>query len=403
MGLTTLLMSRPSRGDVERATVALIARHGAEILATARRYSAAADDAEDAYQRGLEILLTKAPTTREEELVPWLKTVVKHEAFAIRRQRERSTPVADDGRLAEPPTVEAAIHEQAERYERLRMGAEALGRLKPQEVRCLLLKAEGLSYKEICEVTGFSYTKVNRCLTEGRQSFRERVAGIESGAECGQLEPLLSRLADGEADAREAIALRRHLRGCPACRATFREYRSAPERLAALLPLAAVAGDGDVPGFLSRALESIAALAQKASSAGEAVSAQKAAAVAASTAALAGGGAATVSLREGGNPVRSPTSREATARAVPRTAPPVALVRPPTPRPGPPARSNADRAPERTRVPAAQPTAAEAEFGPAGTSPAAPAEAGASRSSGGADRSPTRSRPAPSGAAEFAP
>jgi hypothetical protein len=34
------------------------------------------EDAEDAYQRGLEILLRKAPTTRECELVPWLKTVV---------------------------------------------------------------------------------------------------------------------------------------------------------------------------------------------------------------------------------------------------------------------------------------------------------------------------------------
>jgi hypothetical protein len=30
---------------------------------------------EDAYQRGLEILLRKAPTRREEELMPWPKTV----------------------------------------------------------------------------------------------------------------------------------------------------------------------------------------------------------------------------------------------------------------------------------------------------------------------------------------
>jgi Sigma-70 region 2 len=67
---------QPARGDIDRAAIDLIRRRGREILATARRYAANLDDAEDAYQRGLEILLTKAPTTHEIELVRWLKTVV---------------------------------------------------------------------------------------------------------------------------------------------------------------------------------------------------------------------------------------------------------------------------------------------------------------------------------------
>jgi DNA-directed RNA polymerase specialized sigma24 family protein len=68
--------ARLPRADIERAAADLIRRRGSEILGTARRYASNLDDAEDAYQRGLEILLTKAPTTREDELVPWLKTVV---------------------------------------------------------------------------------------------------------------------------------------------------------------------------------------------------------------------------------------------------------------------------------------------------------------------------------------
>ena len=158
MGAARPERRRARRDEIDPAALLLIARHGAQVLATARRYSASLEDAEDAYQRALEILLTKAPTTREEELVPWLKTVVKHEAFAIRRQRERHTPTTDDGELAERPTADAATHDQAERWERLRLGAEAMRKLKPQEIRCLLLKAEGYSYKEICEVTGWSYT-----------------------------------------------------------------------------------------------------------------------------------------------------------------------------------------------------------------------------------------------------
>jgi RNA polymerase sigma factor (sigma-70 family) len=151
----------PARGEIDEAALKLLAKHGAQILATARRYATTPEDAEDAYQRGFEILLTKAPSVRENELVPWLKTVVKHEAFALRRQRERHSPVTDDGDLGDRAAPHAVTHDQAERLEQLRQGAEALGELKPQEVRALLLKAEGYSYKEICELTGWSYTKVD--------------------------------------------------------------------------------------------------------------------------------------------------------------------------------------------------------------------------------------------------
>ena len=151
--------TRPPRGEVDEAVLELLARHGSQILATARRYAATPEDAEDACQRGFEILLTKAPSTSEEELIPWLKTVVKHEAFALRRQRERHSPVTDDGELRDRPAT-TVTHEQAERLERLRQGAEALRQLKPQEIRALRLKAEGFSYREISELTGWTYTKV---------------------------------------------------------------------------------------------------------------------------------------------------------------------------------------------------------------------------------------------------
>jgi RNA polymerase sigma factor (sigma-70 family) len=153
--------TRPARGEIDEAALRLLARHGAQILATARRHAVTPEDAEDAYQRGIEILLTKAPSTSEDELIPWLKTVVKHEAWALRRQRERHSPVTDDGELRDRPAPTAVTHAQAERLERLRLGAEALGQLKPHEVRALRLKAEGFSYREICAMTGWSYTKVN--------------------------------------------------------------------------------------------------------------------------------------------------------------------------------------------------------------------------------------------------
>ena len=73
-----------------RAATELIRRHERTLRRTARRYSLCADDAEDAFQRALEILLTKAPTSDQRDLVRWMQTVTKHEALAVRRNRERS-------------------------------------------------------------------------------------------------------------------------------------------------------------------------------------------------------------------------------------------------------------------------------------------------------------------------
>ena len=150
---------RPTRPEIEPAALELVQRYGPQIMGVARRFSSTPEDAEDAYQRALEILLTKAPTTDEAELLPWVKTVVKHEAFALGRHRGRVALGSEDSidgdsdRDATPPPTPA---EQAERLEQLAVGAEALNGLKPHEIRALRLLAEGHTYREIQEITGWT-------------------------------------------------------------------------------------------------------------------------------------------------------------------------------------------------------------------------------------------------------
>src|SRR4051794_28731564 len=148
----------------------------------------------------------------------------------------------------------------------------------------------------------FRLAKVNRCLTEGRRAFMARVAGIESGAECRRLAPLISKAADGEASAEEMRAVRPHLKSCLACKATLREYRATPARLAGLVPpvvaMAGVGGGGS--GVFGRML---AALHDRFGSVGDTAGA-KVAAVVASAAVLAGGGAA----GGGGPPPAAPSA-----------------------------------------------------------------------------------------------
>jgi RNA polymerase sigma factor (sigma-70 family) len=403
--------TRPARAEIDAAALELLARHGAQILATARRYAATPEDAEDACQRGLEILLTKAPSTSEDELIPWLKTVVKHEAFALRRQRERHSPVTDDGELRDRPAPAAVTHEQAERLERLRQGAEALGHLKPHEIRALVLKAEGFSYREICAMTGWSYTKVNRLLTEGRRAFLRRVSGIERGAECARYEPLLSALADGEVSAEDLARLRPHMQTCLSCRAALREFRAVPQRVASVVPAAALAaseGGGPlrslVESLVGAAQHKTAAMGEHLHAAAELATGQKAAAVAASAAALAGGGTAIDQFASHRAPTRTAqVEQQADRHEPPRTEAPAdpQSPEPPSEEPSPAPNPEPAPAPEPAPPPPAPPDPAD-EFAPASATPS-PASADPPAPAPPPDGGFTPAAGAGGGSGEFAP
>jgi RNA polymerase sigma factor (sigma-70 family) len=171
------------------AALDLIATHDAAFRRTARRHSLCADDAEDAYQRALVILLTKAPPCGPSALTAWMHTVTKREAMGVRRSRERLlAALAPPGREGDQQGLDSlqgerpGPDERAERRERVARSSEALAALKPQERLALLLKAQGYSYAEIQQRCGWTYTKVNRCMAEGRKRFLEVFAAIYGDA-----------------------------------------------------------------------------------------------------------------------------------------------------------------------------------------------------------------------------
>jgi RNA polymerase sigma factor (sigma-70 family) len=313
--------TKPERNDLFRAAIELVSEGSSGLKATARRYSLCAADAEDAYQRALEIMITRCPTRDRAELVPWLHTVIKHEALAIRRQRER---ILGDDAPADPPVREQAQgpEELAPERERVRRSAEALAQLKPDEVQCLLLKAVGYSYDEISAKTGYSWTKVNRSLSEGRKRFFERFAQLESGQHCGRFRSLLSVVSDGEAAPNDTRLLKTHLRACAGCRAALRDYRTIPARVAELLPPAVLLPALEKESWWTRMHDSLAfwigdrsaAIGHKLQQVGDAVSAQKATAVVASTAALTGGAV----VHERSLHEREPKRAERSARQIDR-------------------------------------------------------------------------------------
>ena len=203
-----------------------MARHGPALLRVANQFSLCHDDALDAYQRALEIYLRRLDTVEAATEGAWLRVVVKHEAMAIRRARAQSVD-HDDIDLDASAAAARDVEEQIAGGERVDRSVEALRALKPDEAKALMLKAHGLSYQEIGRRFGWTYTKVNRSITEGRKRFLKEFKGIEDGEACARYEEALSALADGRATSAQVVSIRpapAPLRGLPR-----RGARAAPD------------------------------------------------------------------------------------------------------------------------------------------------------------------------------
>jgi RNA polymerase sigma factor (sigma-70 family) len=379
---------------------AVITANAASLLRIARLHSLCADDAQDAYQRALLIYLERVDRIDDATAGQWLRTVCKHEAMKIRDQRRRVLP-ADEPRWDAQPSLDARdADERASSLERVARAAEALQGCKPDEATAMLLKADGSSYAEIGALTGWSRTKVNRSLAEGRARFLRRFGDIESGAACDGWSAVLSAIVDGEAAPDDLARVRPHLRHCSPCRATLRALTDSQPALGALVPAGTLGGAAAASGVVARAWEALVAGAGerlvRLQAAVEALTSTKAVAVVASTAAVAAGGSAAVrpepAHREVRRPVVTRTAQVRQSRA-PRSAPlgAAAAVTTGRPRPAPPVAptSRASAPPPPVRIAsAAAPEFASAPRAPAPAPPlAAPARAEAaaapSRPSGG--------------------
>jgi RNA polymerase sigma factor (sigma-70 family) len=360
----------------KRAAMETYAQNEATLRRTARRFSLCVDDAEDALQRSLEILLSRAPSDDPRHLIKWTQTVVRHEALAIRKERENTLvgPAninAERGTedwVAMLPASSDGPPERAERREAIARSREALQALKPQELRALTLLAEGYSYVEIGEMTGYSQTKINRCLAEGRERFRKLIARSEGGERCREMQPLISAFCDGEAKAEALGELREHLRACQHCRATLRAYRAAPAAASALAPVLPLQRS-----LLERAHDSLTQLfgrfggeagSQAATGGAGGIGAVGLAKVAIVCIGAAGGAAACVATGVITTPESAPAERDRAARveAEPVVEPkvPEPEVKPgPEPNPAPaPEQSEPDPAPQ-PEAPAESETVAE--------------------------------------------
>jgi RNA polymerase sigma factor (sigma-70 family) len=162
----------------------LLDRDGAKLRSQARLHAQRSADAEDALQDAC-VAFLRFYDGPPEEALRWMYVVVKRCAWAIARRASRTRetgyelPSADG---AEEEREIVAIEEgpgpaqAAEGSQPASQRLAQLDELKHDERRALLLLGMGYSYREIGQGLGWSYTKVNRCVAEGRADLRRRLA-----------------------------------------------------------------------------------------------------------------------------------------------------------------------------------------------------------------------------------
>lgn len=215
------------------------------LIRFAARYTRSLHDAEDAYQRAMEIALTRAPVTEQRRFMAWLHTVLRNEALAVAKARRREGPgVEADVPEAYENTLEEAIgiDALAEWRERYRSIQDGLAGLTDAQRICLMLQSAGVSYERIHEITGYSLRKVERSVLEGRARLAAWEVRLASGEACERLDPMIAKVASGQASAKESRVVSRHVRHCGHCRAVLRDRRESNEWLAGLVPVALLSG-----------------------------------------------------------------------------------------------------------------------------------------------------------------
>ena len=169
------------RAQVKSLATQLYAERYTQLLATARKHAATNAEAEEALQDTFAAFIAHFNPDGGAPPIAWLILTLKRACWAKRRRLRLDRHVCPEAssKDAEPicvveeyATSLSDTESSIERAEDLVEAQERLAQLKPDQRTALLLLAFGYSYNEIAELRGWTYTKVNRCIAEGRAALR---------------------------------------------------------------------------------------------------------------------------------------------------------------------------------------------------------------------------------------
>jgi RNA polymerase sigma factor (sigma-70 family) len=146
------------------------------LLRIAIRNAVNQTDAEEAVNDAFAAFIRAFDAASGAPPLAWITLTLKRKCWEKRRRMYLDRQVGQEAeRDSMIQSIPSRALELAERVVERDLARRRLADLKPDERDGLGLLAAGLSYREIAELRGWTYTKVNRCVSEGRAALRASV------------------------------------------------------------------------------------------------------------------------------------------------------------------------------------------------------------------------------------
>ncbi len=166
------------RAQVQKLAGQIYDQHRDRLLAIARSNCDGVEQAEEALQDAFVFFIDRFDPASEAPPLAWITLTLKRRCWALYRLRRRSWQQRSE-RDGESCSNEELLGRSTRHPDDLLDLAEEvvvtrsrLTELKRDERRAISLLALGYSYKEIAAMNRWTYTKVNRCVAEGRAALR---------------------------------------------------------------------------------------------------------------------------------------------------------------------------------------------------------------------------------------
>ena len=159
---------------VERVRSAL-ERYEGPLVRYAARLTGDLDSARDVVQDTFLKLCSVGPLPEDNHLAAWLFTVCRNRALDVVRREKRVSPASEASveDVASPAPSPSAVLEKRETSQNVLQLLEALPQNQQEVIR--LKFQEGLSYREISQVTGHSVGNVGFLIHTGIKAIRENL------------------------------------------------------------------------------------------------------------------------------------------------------------------------------------------------------------------------------------
>jgi len=166
-----------NQGERERLFLELFHQNKARIQRLCWGYLDSPHDAEDLFQEIMANVWNSLPSFRgESKIGTWVYRIAVNTALVHRKKWKRGeelTDIADSRPCA---------HEDLERRERLALLRKAVATLAEQDRLIVTLLLEGLSYKEMAEITGLTVNHVGVKISRIKQALEQSMLEAANGS-----------------------------------------------------------------------------------------------------------------------------------------------------------------------------------------------------------------------------